>query len=192
MYLHAVYLPIIGSAGSRMDQGPGGTDVMMHKQTRTGLRAVGATIIALIASSHASIDAATFSVTNTGDTGVGSFRQAILDANGAGAGPHVIDVTVTGTVTLVTPLPSIANSVTINGPGTSNFTVTANSLTIGAGKDAAVDATGTTSLNDVSGAGSVTKQGAGTLVLSGTSSYTGGTTVGAGTLQGMQWGPTIP
>ncbi|HXM79809.1 MAG TPA: hypothetical protein VOA00_11290, partial [Thermoanaerobaculia bacterium] len=31
-----------------------------------------------------------FTVTNTGDSGLGSLRQAILDANAAGAGPHSI------------------------------------------------------------------------------------------------------
>ena len=36
----------------------------------------------------------------------------------------------------------------------------------------------------MSGSGSLTKSGAGTLILSGTNSYTGGTTVSAGTLQG--------
>ena len=36
----------------------------------------------------------------------------------------------------------------------------------------------------VSGSGTLTKQGAGTLILSGTNSYSGGTTIGAGALQG--------
>ncbi|ODA67265.1 Extracellular serine protease precursor [Methyloligella halotolerans] len=37
---------------------------------------------------------------------------------------------------------------------------------------------------DISGTGSLTKSGAGTLILSGSNSYTGGTTISAGTLQG--------
>ena len=36
----------------------------------------------------------------------------------------------------------------------------------------------------MSGSGSLTKSGAGTLILTGTNSYSGGTTVSAGTLQG--------
>ena len=35
-----------------------------------------------------SVSASTFTVTNTADSGAGSLRQAITDANAAGAGPH--------------------------------------------------------------------------------------------------------
>jgi hypothetical protein len=62
--------------------------------------------------------AATFTVTNTNDTGPGSLRQAIMDANNnagadmisfniAGAGPH--------TIAPASPLPPIAEAVTIDG-----------------------------------------------------------------------------
>ena len=62
--------------------------------------------------------AATFTVTNTGDTGAGSFRQAILNANAAsgldtiafniaGAGPHLIQP--------VSSLPGITGPVLIDG-----------------------------------------------------------------------------
>ncbi|MGH9367955.1 MAG: hypothetical protein ACRD3M_09815, partial [Thermoanaerobaculia bacterium] len=64
--------------------------------------------------------AATFTVINTNDAGSGSLRQAITDANGspgydainfnAGAGVQEI--------TLASPLPTIADGVTIEGPGT--------------------------------------------------------------------------
>ena len=54
----------------------------------------------------------------------------------------------------------------------------------GGGFDIA-DATNTFTVNQsLGGTGSLVKLGAGTLVLSGTNSYTGGTTIGAGTLQG--------
>jgi len=55
--------------------------------------------------------AATFSVTNTHDTGAGSLHQAILDANAGGAGPHTITFDIPGsdvhTITLATPLPDV-------------------------------------------------------------------------------------
>ncbi len=65
------------------------------------------------------VSAATFTVTNTNDTGPGSLRQAILDANATpgadviafnitGGGPHIITPSTGG-------LPSIDEEVTING-----------------------------------------------------------------------------
>jgi hypothetical protein len=39
-----------------------------------------------------------FPVTNTNDAGAGSLRQAILDANAAGAGPHAIVFNVHGQI----------------------------------------------------------------------------------------------
>jgi len=61
---------------------------------------------------------ATFAVTNTNDSGAGSLRQAILDANAsAGADVIVFDAGVTGTITLASDLPTITESLTITGPG---------------------------------------------------------------------------
>ena len=71
------------------------------------------------------VHAATYTVTNTANSGAGSLRQAIIDANNSsdsdtitfnisGAGPH--------TITLTTELPSITNPVIIDGltqPGAS-------------------------------------------------------------------------
>jgi parallel beta-helix repeat protein len=55
--------------------------------------------------------AATFTVINTNDSGSGSLRQAITDANGAGAGPHTIAFDIPGsgvqTITLLTALPAV-------------------------------------------------------------------------------------
>lgn len=42
------------------------------------------------------LSAATFTVTNTNDSGAGSLRQAIDDANSAGAGPHNIEFNIAG------------------------------------------------------------------------------------------------
>ena len=63
--------------------------------------------------------AGTFFVTNNNDSGIGSFRQAILDAEGnAGADDIVFDDNV-GTVTLGSPLPTITQDLTVSG-GTGN------------------------------------------------------------------------
>ncbi|HEX8138372.1 MAG TPA: DUF4394 domain-containing protein [Pyrinomonadaceae bacterium] len=62
--------------------------------------------------------AATFTVTNTNDSGAGSLRQAIFDAN-ASAGQDTIAFNIPGsgvqTITPLTPLPMITDSVIING-----------------------------------------------------------------------------
>ena len=65
---------------------------------------------------------AEFTVTNINDSGDGSLRKAISDANGS-AGYDVINVTVTGTVALLTALPTINDSVDINGSGQNSFVI---------------------------------------------------------------------
>jgi hypothetical protein len=75
-----------------------------------------------------SASAATFTVVNTNDSGAGSLRQAILDAN-ANAGQDTIGFNIPGsgvqTITLASNLPTITDPVIIDGytqPGTSaNF-----------------------------------------------------------------------
>ncbi|GAA0540526.1 hypothetical protein GCM10009415_22980 [Chitinophaga japonensis] len=87
--------------------------------------------------------ASTFPVTNTNDAGPGSLRQAILDANAAGAGPHSIVFNVHGQITILTSLPTITakkllidgeNRITINAPGPNGvinpFMINADSVTI--------------------------------------------------------------
>ena len=76
--------------------------------------------------------AATFTVTNTSDTGAGSLRQAITDANTA-AGADTIAFAIPGaglhTITLAGSFPAVTGSVTIDGytqPGSS-----ANTLAVG-------------------------------------------------------------
>ncbi|HEY1167145.1 MAG TPA: right-handed parallel beta-helix repeat-containing protein, partial [Chitinophaga sp.] len=84
-----------------------------------------------------------FPVTNTNDAGPGSLRQAILDANAAGAGPHAIVFNVHGQITLLSSLPTITvkkltidgqNRVTLNSDGTNSvinpFVINADSVTI--------------------------------------------------------------
>jgi hypothetical protein len=75
-------------------------------------------LLPLVASSLA---AATFTVTNTNDSGNGSLRQAVTDANGGGAGPHTIVFNILGsgvqTIALSSSLPmaSVAGGLTIDG-----------------------------------------------------------------------------
>src|SRR4051812_33205974 len=81
---------------------------------------------------HVAAQAATFTVTNTGDNGSGSLRQAILDAN-ANAGSDTISFNIPGggikTITPAGALPVITEGVTIDGysqPGAA-----ANTLVVG-------------------------------------------------------------
>ncbi|WP_341363506.1 hypothetical protein P8T57_14455 [Thalassospira sp. SN3W] len=65
-----------------------------------------------------SAQAATFNVTNTADSGAGSLRQAIFDANAAG-GSNTIDVqNGLGTITLTSgDLNALNSNITLNGNG---------------------------------------------------------------------------
>ncbi|MDG4595915.1 MAG: choice-of-anchor Q domain-containing protein [Candidatus Contendobacter sp.] len=80
---------------------------------------------AAFAGGHA--QAATFTVTNLADAGLGSLRQAILDANGAaGADTITFQAGLTGTITLTTGQLAITDSVDIQGPGAAMITVSGN------------------------------------------------------------------
>jgi hypothetical protein len=70
---------------------------------------------------------AVFTVSNLNDTGAGSLRQAISDANGA-EGADVIEFAdgVSGTITLGGTELSITESLTINGPGSGLLTLDGN------------------------------------------------------------------
>ncbi len=78
-----------------------------------------------LAAAKAAPASTTFFVTNTSDSGFGSLRQALLDAN-ANPGADIIDATgVTGTIT-VNPANYfllITDDVSINGPGQANLTI---------------------------------------------------------------------
>ncbi|XZF16521.1 LamG-like jellyroll fold domain-containing protein [Chitinophagaceae bacterium MMS25-I14] len=82
----------------------------------------------------------TYTVTNGNDAGAGSLRQAIINANAGGAGPHSIIFTISGTINLASALPAITNAgITLDGGNTvtvsANVTtdVARNILTINAG-----------------------------------------------------------
>ena len=66
----------------------------------------------------ASVLANTYTVTTTADSGAGSLRQAILDANG-NPGADAIQFDIPGaslhTITPATPLPSVVDALTIDG-----------------------------------------------------------------------------
>ncbi|HEX5735746.1 MAG TPA: BACON domain-containing carbohydrate-binding protein [Blastocatellia bacterium] len=68
--------------------------------------------------------AATFTVTNTGDSGAGSLRQAILNANSS-AGPDQIVFNIPGpgphTISPASALPTISDPVTISGSSQQGF-----------------------------------------------------------------------
>ncbi|WP_420629977.1 hypothetical protein [Candidatus Leptofilum sp.] len=70
----------------------------------------------------AALPSATFTVSNTNDSGAGSLRQAILDANSS-VGEDVIEVTAVGTVALLSPLPTITDTVKVEGSGVDLFIV---------------------------------------------------------------------
>lgn len=77
-------------------------------------------LLTALALAPLSAHAATFTVTTAADAGAGSLRQAILDANAAGAGPHTIAFSIAGggayqEIFLQTMLPPITATVTIDG-----------------------------------------------------------------------------
>jgi len=84
-----------------------------------------------------------YTVDTTADSGAGSLRQAILDANGSGS-EGLVRVQVTGTITLLTPLAPVTVPLTINGPGASMLTIQA--MFPGAAGAAVLTATNSTSL----------------------------------------------
>jgi len=91
------------------------------------------TVLALCAAGvlavSGNVRAADFQVTNTNNSGAGSLRQAIVDANAAGAGSHriIVNAGAAGTIALSSPLPAVTNSaatsITVEGLGTGSSTV---------------------------------------------------------------------
>src|SRR5947209_5196210 len=99
------------------------------KELQTAV-ATGAVTLGLAALAAPSAAAATFTVTNLNDSGAGSLRQAVLDANGA-AGADVITFQsgLSGTITLATGELSLYDSVDIQGPGAAAITISGNNST---------------------------------------------------------------
>ncbi|MDB6057354.1 MAG: hypothetical protein JWO95_1198, partial [Verrucomicrobiales bacterium] len=65
----------------------------------------------------------TFTVTSFADSGPGTLRQAVIDAN-ANPGADTINISSAGVITIASPLPLVNDSVVISAPGT-NVVITA-------------------------------------------------------------------
>src|SRR6266481_8094676 len=65
------------------------------------------------------LHAATITVINTNDSGTGSLRQALADANNG----DTINFSVTGTITLTSGQLVVGSSATVSGPGANQLTV---------------------------------------------------------------------
>src|SRR5262245_53559658 len=80
---------------------------------------------------------ATFTVANTLDSGPGSFRQAILDANASAATPHTIRFAIPGTAPFTiapqTPLPALVRPTAVDGTSQAGFAGTPLIVVDGAG-----------------------------------------------------------
>ena len=166
--------------------------------------------------------AATFRVLNTDDSGPNSLRQAIEDANASDDTPHEIVFRqapldpdaepgpgLSGTITLLSPLPDIVKLLTIDGSTGTDLTVVGvdagllqavvstsiidlaledGPLSIGDGARLAfnlsLDQTISDAITDITANGALEKLGGAALTLLGTNTYSGGTTVTEGTLIG--------
>ena len=69
-------------------------------------------------------------VSNTNDSGPGSLRQALLDANAGGPADHrdILLTNLSGTITLSSTLPTVAVNTTITGPGANLLTLSGGGL----------------------------------------------------------------
>ncbi len=84
---------------------------------------VGAFVSAAIAAAAPSAWASTYTVSSNGDAGPGTLRQAILDAN-AHPGGDTVKFNLPGpghTIAITTPLPSVTETLTINGRSQPGF-----------------------------------------------------------------------
>ena len=97
---------------------------------RWGKRVVGGTLALLLGSSP--LAAATFTVTNTADSGAGSLRDAITNANATPNSTIVFSVPANSTLTILTPLPPITAGVSIDGSGTPGLTLSGGSTSAAA------------------------------------------------------------
>ena len=128
-------------------------------------------------------------------TGISKAGDGVLNLNTAGN--YSSGVSVTGGTVQATVDGSLGGNVTLNAGTTLDIGTTANTIAALSATDATINGTGkiTTSVTavtqttgsstiaaDISGAGSFTKAGAGTVTLSGANSYTGNTIVAGGVL----------
>jgi hypothetical protein len=81
-------------------------------------------------------------VTNISDAGPGSLRNAIQLANAPGGGTIRVQTNLTGTITLLTPLPVLTQNITVIGPGAVQLSVNGGGiyvLTNAAGNTATIE-----------------------------------------------------
>lgn len=131
--------------------------------------------------------AAQYSVSKTvDDASAGTFRSAVTNSNAAPDNPVTWAAGGEGTISLLTDLPALnagavldvtaaVSSVTLLGPGAISLAGAATFRNNNAGQGWLVGA-------GINGAGSLAKTGAGTLTLTGSNSYGGGTLLNAGTV----------
>src|SRR5438128_12410435 len=82
--------------------------------------------VLLLAATTMSAHAATITVINTNDSGPGSLRQALANANNG----DTINFAVTGAITLTSGGLGITKNVTISGPGANQLAVDGNQVTL--------------------------------------------------------------
>jgi autotransporter-associated beta strand protein len=132
-----------------------------------------------------SVPARAIDVTSTADSGAGTLREGVTTALGLG-GANTLAWTVGGTLSLLTDLPGIGANTTIDFSG-SGAPVTIASLPgnvpLAGAVTFQVGAQAATVSASITGAGSLIKTGAGLLDLTASNSYSGGTTITAGTLR---------
>jgi hypothetical protein len=95
---------------------------------RSGLALVAASTGLLVTAALAQAGGTTFNVTNLNDSGSGSLRRAITDANSTlgGGDTIVFNSGLSGTIQLASALPAINEGVSIQGPGADEVTVRRN------------------------------------------------------------------
>src|SRR5262245_35418054 len=69
---------------------------------------------------------ATYTVTNNSNSGAGSLRQAIINANGSGGADTINFLVIPSPITLTTGEIAINDALTIKGPGANLLTVSGN------------------------------------------------------------------
>jgi len=158
---------------------------------RWGRRLVGATLVSLLGSSP--LAASTFTVTNTADSGAGSLRDAITNANTTPGSTIVFSLPANSILTVLTPLPPITAGVTIDGSGTPGLTLSGGSTSAVTGNRVFFVASGTAAIsnltianaNAIGGAGAIGGDGGGGMgSAGGTVNFNAGGGGGGGGLYG--------
>jgi len=100
------------------------TERLGPHHTKVSFRPIAILCLFAVLALSPQVEAATFTVTNLADSGPGTLRQAILDANTTG-GDDTINCSVTDTIILGSEL-QMSTNIVINGPGADQLTVSGN------------------------------------------------------------------